>query len=170
MTSFHWNTCHWKTWLKNNKKTAQVWGLLVLVSLAVTLLQSKKQDKTLKAHRNIDTYIPKGFVLVPVELSNSPSLDGILANKGVVDLYTGDPTRQKAEKVAEAVKIIRSPNSPAYFAVLAPAEQAVFLIQRFQAFHAVIQNPQHKKTAFIWPLRKKSSRSIVIDLDNSLDL
>ena len=161
---------NWKIGIKNNKKNLQVWGLLILVSLTATLLQKRSDRTEPQAQRNIDTYIPEGFVLVPVELSNSPSLSGILTNQGVVDLYTGDPAHQKAEKVAEAVKIIRSPNSPSHFAVLAPAEQAVFLIQRFQAFYAVVQNPQHKKTALIRPFRKKNNRSIVIDLDHSLDL
>ena len=161
---------NWKIWMKKNQKNLQVWGFLLVLSLAVTLLQHREDKTEPKPQRNIDTFIPEGFVLVPVTLSNSPSLSGILANKGVVDLYIGDPQQQKAEKVAEAIKIIRSPGNPSEFAVLAPADQAGLLIQHFQAFHAVIQNPQHKKTTLIQPLRKKNSRSIVIDLDNSLDL
>ena len=106
-------------------------------------------------------------MLVPVEIGNGSSLDGLLESKGVVDLYTGDPARKQAEKVAESVKIIRSPRNPSYFAVLVPEDKASFLIQRFQAFHAVIQNPSQKKRTYIQPLRKKRKRTIVIELDNS---
>ena len=164
------NSFNWKKWINDNKKTCQAFSLLILISLIAVLSQLKGAQTEPQAERNIDSYIPKGFVLVPIELSNSPALDGILAHKGVVDLYTGDPANGRAEKIAQAVKIIRSPLNPSHFAVLSPEESAGFLIQRFQAFHAVIQNPQHKKKAVIRPLRQKNKRSIVIELDNSLDL
>ncbi len=166
MTQFKWNT-----WIRENKKTCQIWAVLILTAFVATFGQGGNQ-KTNKAlsQKNIDTYIPEGFVLVPVELSNSLSLTGLLADRGVVDLYTGDPARRRAEKVAEGIKIIRSPRDPSFFAVLAPEAQAPFLIQRFQAFHAVIQNPLHKKKSHIRPLRGKNRRSIVIELESALNL
>ena len=161
---------NWKKWIKDNKNTCQAFSLLIVISLIAVLSQLRSDPTKPQPARNIDSYIPEGFVLVPVELSNSPALDGILTHKGVVDLYTGDPTSERAEKVAQAVKIIRSPLNPSHFAILSPEESAGFLIQRFQAFHAVIQNPQHKKKTVIQPLKKKNKRSIVIELDSSLDL
>ena len=160
----------WKTWIKENKKTCQIWAVLILIAFIATFGQSGKQKPEKAIRKNIDTYIPEGFVLVPVELSNSPSLTGLLADRGVVDLYTGDPTQRKAEKVATGVKIIRSPRDPSFFAVLAPEDQAPFLIQRFQAFHAVIQNPMYKKKSHIFPLRGRNRRSIVIELENAVDM
>ena len=161
----------WNAWIRENKKTCQVWAVLILIAFTATFGQGGARKKASpKSNKNIDTYIPEGFVLVPVELSNSPSLAGLLANKGVVDLYTGDPAQKRAEKVAEGIKIIRSPRDPSFFAVLAPEAQAPFLIQRFQAFHAVIQNPLHKKKSHIRPLRGKNRRSIVIELESALDL
>lgn len=156
-----------KTYLKENKKNWQTWVILILISLIFTLLQHTNKNKEIKDTQNLDAYIPEGFVLVPVELNNGSSLDGLLENKGVVDLYNGDPSRRRAEKIATAVKIIRSPRNPSYFAVLVPENKAPFLIQRFQAFHAVIQNPLQKKKASIQPLNKKRKRTIVIELDHS---
>jgi hypothetical protein len=39
-----------------------------------------------------DTHIPKGFVLIPIEVQNYESLDSILGRFGVVDLYIGSST------------------------------------------------------------------------------
>ncbi|MDE0118410.1 MAG: hypothetical protein OXM55_00180 [Bdellovibrionales bacterium] len=156
-----------KAWLKENKKSWYIWLMLISLSLFFTFLQQKDNKKGKIQIRNLDTYIPKDFVLVPVELSNGPSLDGLLEYKGIVDLYIGDPVKQRAEKVAESVKIIRSPRNPSYFAVLVPEENASFLIQRFQAFHAVIQNPEQQKKTKIYPVTKKRKRTIIIELDNS---
>ncbi len=156
-----------KKWIKENKKTFHVWLILSLISLVFTLLQHTDQTMERTDIQNLDTYIPEGFVLVPVELSNTESLVGLLENKGVVDLYIGDPSRQQAEKAATAVKIIRSTRNPSHFAVLVPENKASFLIQRFQPFHAVIQNPEQKKKTHVQPLNKKRKRNIVIELDHS---
>ncbi len=158
-----------KTWIQENQKTWYIWLVLILLSLFFTVLQYTNREKEVLNTENIDTYIPAGFVLAPVELSNGPSLDGLLKNKGVVDLYTGDPARQKVEKAAEAVKIIRSPKNPSYFAVLIPENKASFLIRRFQAFHAVVQNPGQNKVVRIKPLNIQKRRTIVIELDNPAD-
>ena len=156
-----------QTWFKENKKSWHIWLVLILLSLFFTFLQQADKKKESEGVQNLDTYIPEGFVLVPVELSNGPSLDGLLEHRGIVDLYTGDILKQYAEKAAEAVKIIRSPQNPSYFAVLIPEEKAPLLIQRFQAFHAVIQNSGQKKETKIYPVSKKKKRAIVIELDNS---
>lgn len=162
------NSLKIKIWMTKNKKSWHIWLVLIVISLLFTLFPNKeKAQQESSLTRNLDTYIPEGFVLAPVELSNGSSLDGLLESKGVVDLYTGDPARKQAEKVAESVKIIRSPRNPSYFAVLVPEDKAGFLIQRFQAFYAVIQNPSQKKRVYIQPLRKKRKRTIIIDLDNS---
>ena len=156
-------------WLAENKKTWGVWLMLLGFSLLFTLSQYTRSKGAQVDPAGVDTYIPKGFVLLPVELSNGPSLDGLLQSRGVVDLYTGDPARQEAQKAAGAVKIIRSPRNPSYFAVLVPEDKAPFLIRRFQAFHAVIQNPAQQKVTNIIQPRKKRKRTITIELDNLAD-
>ena len=160
------NSLKIRTWLKENKRTWQIWLIFILLSLFFTFLQNKDKNTKIPNTQNLDTYIPEGFVLVPIELSNGSSLDGLLASKGVVDLYTGDPVRQKAEKAATAVKIIRSPRNPSYFAVLVPENKAPLLIKRFQPFHAVIQNPEQNKKTTIQPVNKQNKRAIVIELDH----
>ena len=153
-----------KKWFKENKKNISIWSVLVLFSLFFTILQKRNTDPP-QSIQNLDTYIPKGFVLVPVELSNGSQLEGLLKHKGVVDLYVGDHSQQRAKPAAKSVKIIRSPQNPEYFAVLIPENQASLLIERFQAFHAVIQNPKVKRKTRIRGLNRKRSR-IVIEPDH----
>ena len=110
----------------------------------------------------IDTYIPEGFVLVPIELSNGLLMKGLVQKKGVVDLYTADPSRFQAQKAARAVKIIRVPTGDTHFAALIPEGEASYLIQRFQSFYAVLQNPQKTGTR-IHPVKRKKTRLIKIE-------
>ncbi len=110
----------------------------------------------------VDTYIPEGFVLLPIELSNGITLAGLLKDKGVVDLYTADPTNFQAQRAASAVKIIRSPVGQLQFAALLPENQAGAMIQRFQSFYAVIQNPDKKGTKVMLKGKKKK-RLITIE-------
>lgn len=150
---------------KYNKNT-KIWFILAVCSLFFTFWQfqsrSANNEDTMVFTQDIDTYIPEGFVLLPIELNNASSLDGLLEAKGVVDLYTIG--RSGLEKTAEAIKIIRSPRKPDHFAVLVPEEKARFLIQKFQSFHAVIQNP-NKEGSKIQHAKVKNKRSITIELD-----
>ena len=117
--------------------------------------------------KNVDTLIPEGFVLLPVELSNRDSLDGFLSEKGVVDLYVSNSSSMKTIKVAGGVKIIRSPQNPDQLAVLVSEKKARFLIKRSEAFYAIIQNPE-KRGEGVYPLgTAKPKRQIIIE--HSLD-
>ena len=157
-----------KLQISQYKKSTQIWFVLSVCSLFFTFWQFQSRSdgnkNAMAFAQDIDTYIPEGFVLLPIELSNASSLDGLLEAKGVVDLYTAG--RSGWEKTAEAIKIIRSPRKPDHFAVLVPEEKIRFLIQKFQSFHAVIQNP-NKKGVRIQHARVKNKRSITIELDET---
>lgn len=97
-----------------------------------------------------DTFIPAGFVLVPIEVANYESLDSILGKFGVVDLYVpaADPARPP-RKVASRIKILRAPLNPSHFAVLAREEDSVRLVQQASPFTVVVQNPARSGTSFV---------------------
>ena len=153
-----------KAFGQQNKKAVQIWGALVLVSVLFTIvqIQGPRGGKAPPA-ASIDTLIPEGFVLLPIDLSNTEALDGFLHSKGVVDLYTGDPSYSHSEKAAAAVKIIRSPHNPNRFAVLVPEEKAPFLIERFKSFYAIIQNPSKKGVKITPPPARAKKRRIIIE-------
>jgi hypothetical protein len=96
------------------------------------------------------TFIPAGFVLVPIEVANYESLDSILGQFGVVDLYrTSSDERSKPVKVATHVKILRAPLNPSHFAVLAPENESQKLVTYSGPFTVVVQNPNRSGTRFV---------------------
>lgn len=87
------------------------------------------------------TFIPEGFVLVPIELANFESLDSILGKFGIVDLYLpAESPRAQARKIATHVKILRAPLNPSHFAVLVREAESARLVTQIGPFIAVVQN------------------------------
>lgn len=91
-----------------------------------------------------DTYIPRGHVLVPLEISNAESLTSLVGNVGgVVDLYLSSTETQKGGlKVGSRLKLLRAPLNPQQYAVLVRDEDSVRLLQHAGPFTAVVQNPE----------------------------
>jgi hypothetical protein len=90
-----------------------------------------------------DTYIPSGFVLVPIEVANYEALDSILGKFGVVDLFvTSSEPGKRPLKVAEKIKILRAPLNPSRFAVLAPESESPRLVSHPGPFLVIVQNPK----------------------------
>ena len=99
-----------------------------------------------------DTYIPEGFVLVPIELQNSDSLASLIGGDAVVDLFRGP----HSQKVGKRLKLLRAPLNPQQFAVLVPEDQVSTLLSSPGPFWAAIQNPQQTKQTEIASRAKKS--------------
>ncbi|MCB0393980.1 MAG: hypothetical protein KDD25_05445 [Bdellovibrionales bacterium] len=119
---------------------------------------------------SVDTFIPNGFVLVPIEIQNSDSLDSILGNFGVVDLYLAPLTpNEKPQKVASHLKLLRAPLNPKVFAVLAPEDQAPKLVQLDRPFVVMVQNPDKTGTKFEKVSEKRrpaKNRMIIYESDS----
>lgn len=98
------------------------------------------------------TFIPAGFVLVPIEVANFESLDSILGKFGIVDLYVPAETRHgRARKVAEQIKILRAPLNPSHFAVLVREADSAQLVSHAGPFTVIVQNPNHGGTGIVSP-------------------
>lgn len=128
----------------------------LLFAFVISILSELKKNwnnKKINNHQqkqlNADTYIPEGFVLVPIEIKNIESLDALIGSHGVVDLfsYYEDPNI-KPKKIANNIKIIRAPLDKNQFAVLSPEDEATKLIKYKGLFYVVIQNPKKQKTKF----------------------
>lgn len=140
--------------LKNklsNLSTRQAIIYFSILSLVLTLfigkISSQATEGKQKSSEPFDTYIPYGFVLVPIEVQNYEALDSVLGNYGVVDLYksTGGDGRP-GQKVARAVKILRAPLNPNHFAILVEENLAPEIAKSFDPFFVVIQNPKTNGT------------------------
>ncbi len=122
-----------------------IWIAAVMIAgfLAYYLDTSAKPEVGVQSPESPEvasTFIPAGFVLVPIEVANFESLDSILGQHGVVDLYIpADETRKRATKIAERIKILRAPLNPSHFAVLAPEAESSRLVGHAGPFVVVVQ-------------------------------
>jgi hypothetical protein len=136
-------------------------ALCLLLSLQKTSVPVMTEEK---APTSVDTFIPAGLVLVPIEISNSESLASLVGEMGgVVDLYLASNDQRKGGlKVAAKVKLVRAPLNPQQYAVLIREEEGPRLMAYAGPFLAVVQNPDAKGTE----LSQTSKKSIRIDYQN----
>ncbi|WP_413582601.1 hypothetical protein [Bdellovibrio sp. HCB288] len=94
--------------------------------------------------QSVDTFIPRGHVLIPLELANSEALSSIIGDMGgVVDLYLASEEKKSGGiLVASRVKLVRAPLNPDQFAVLVKEADGGKILQRNGPFTAVVQNPE----------------------------
>lgn len=105
-----------------------------------------------EAVEDATTFIPAGYVLVPIEIANFESLDSILGKFGVVDLYVpADTPRGRARKVAEQIKILRAPLNPSHFAVLVREADSARLVSHAGPYTVIVQNSKQSGTGIVRP-------------------
>lgn len=85
-----------------------------------------------------DTLIPKGYVLVPVELINIHAVRGLIDQYGLIDLYTG--SENKSLKIASRIKLIRAPLNPNQYAVMVPEQLSREVMKYKDILWAVVLN------------------------------
>ncbi|MES2803682.1 MAG: hypothetical protein V4654_14415 [Bdellovibrionota bacterium] len=88
----------------------------------------------------VDTLIPNGYALVPIELENIAAIASLIESYGVVDIYLGKSNARHTKKIFQKVKILRAPNNPHAYSLLLPDHLASVLMQYDGPFFAVIQN------------------------------
>lgn len=140
-----------------NKRSRWIWAAVIASTGVAAALsnsaseasaQSPSIDSSISSS-SVDTFIPSGFVLVPIEVVNYEALDSVLGSYGVVDLFAADTeNNRKSRRVASRIKILRAPRNPSHFAVLAPTSEAPALVRNEGGFFVVIQNPQGGGTQF----------------------
>ncbi len=111
-----------------------------------------------------DTFIPPGKVLVPIEIINAESLEGLIGNVGgVVDLFTTSEDGSKRNfKVGDRLKILKAPLNPRQFAVLIDEDSSSQILQHQGPFFAVIQNPQQKSGTIKKQERNRRTQNIEV--------
>lgn len=117
-----------KDFYEKNKK----WALMFLVSSGLAVVCSWKEPQKVSADPiELDIMIPAGFVLLPIEVENYESLDSVLGQMGVVDLYQNQNGKSKRDLVASFVRILRNPHNPNQFSILVPEKNAHTITNNF---------------------------------------
>lgn len=150
-----------KKWVKNLKTSHLVVAFFVLGALALfSQSGSETKDQPIDP-TSVDTYIPEGMTLIPIEIQNIEALKNILGEFGVIDLYlpSYDETRAP-KKIASGIKIMRAPLNPDVFAVLVSEENAPQIAKHPGAFFVTVLNPKTQKTFF--NKEKRQSRTQIV--------
>lgn len=107
--------------------------------------RNSKMENTAVTQESPDTIIPKGYVLVPIELANSEALASMIDEFAIVDLYTvAIPGEKHGSRVGQKLRLIRAPLNPKTFAVLVPEADATKVVSSPGPVIAVIQNKNQK--------------------------
>ena len=128
------------------------WMLIALglIGLSLMITQGRDSSKKLELETpppTLDTYIPAGFVLVTLQLTNSESIDSMIGPYSLVDLYAttindGTSPQRKESPIATRLRLIRAPNNPSLFGVLVSEDQPNDIRLLADPVFAVIQGPK----------------------------
>lgn len=141
-------------WFKSKLKVVRkhkdfpffVAGLSVLLFFAVKKSWGSPSEnaKNSMHSESVDTYIPEGFVLIPIEVANLSHLNQIMGAQAVVDLYTLSLDGQRSKKpFASKVKVVRAPQNENVLAVLSPEDRAGDILSQPGPFYVALQNPKN---------------------------
>lgn len=126
-------------------------GLLSLIPIVGQLFMRSTQATPAPDSRPaVDTLIPRGFVLVPIDVQNYEALDSILGRFGVVDLFQGGGEATATRHlIARNVRILRAPQNPSHFAILIREEEVPRVLQQGGQFTVIVKRQQNDGTQFV---------------------
>lgn len=136
-------------YLLNLKTKYIVIGFIIVGAMAFFLDQKPSNDTKPVDPTSVDTYIPEGMTLIPIEIQNIEALKNILGDFGMIDLYLPSyESDRPPKKIASGIKIMRAPLNPDVFAVLVREEDAPQIAQHPGAFFVTVLNPKSQKSKF----------------------
>lgn len=116
-------------------------GLIAIV-MELTSLKSEAPQEQTSEPLQVDTMIPAGFLLIPIQLANGESLASLSGAYALVDLFSVSEKGKKGFKVASSVKLLKAPLNPEQFAVLMREEDSAQLVKMEGPFFAALKNPK----------------------------
>lgn len=95
---------------------------------------------------SVATHIPRGYVLIPIDVQNFEALDAVFGRFGHVDLYRAEPPGQP---LAVNVRLLRAPQNPSRFAVLVPEREAHQILAHSGSYIVIVKAPTAAGTEFV---------------------
>lgn len=131
-------------------------GVVAALLLAGIIQGSASSHGPERVDFDLDTHIPQGHVLVPIQVHNSENVDSMFGTYGMVDLYpVSENGKASREAILRGVKMLRAPRNPNQFGVLVPTDMAATVIRSGGTFAAVVLNRQSRGTV----LEKQTPRT-----------
>lgn len=144
---------NWKKYQALINKDAKMLILATLISLTIVgfaTLRTQSSSKSTSGEgqlAGVDTFIPRGFVLVPIEVQNYEALDSILGKYGVVDLFRN--RADGGQLIAKNVRLMRAPQNPSRFAVLIAETQASEILKYQGLVFVTLKPPGQNGTEIV---------------------
>lgn len=155
----------WRKILQKKPWLLPAVGVLMALGMATIIQIAGAASTPDRPEVEIDTYIPAGYVLVPINVHNSENVDSMFGSYGMVDLYPVSETGQSSQSaILRGVKMLRAPRNPNQFGVLVPENLAATLVRSGSAFAVVVLNRRANGTV----LEKKPTqvkRKIIFEGD-----
>lgn len=146
--------------LKKNKMMLLGFGVLSLIAFASEFLKNKTEKSATIVQpptKSLDTFIPKGFVLVPLEITNVQQLPSLISDAGIVDIFVHPENGHGAIKIASRIKLIQAPNNPEVYAALVTETDSSKILAHKGPFFASVQNPDSNNGNVITYSKAKST-------------
>lgn len=148
-----------KTQAKDRTQTIiYIFLFLIGIFLIADYIQPNEKQPADETSLAADTFIPRGFTLVPIELINADSISSMIKDFAIVDLYAGSPADKKASKIGSKLRLLRAPFNPERFAVLVPDSEAGQILGAHSPISATILNPNFEGQGRIEQTLKKKSK------------
>ena len=152
--------------MKKILQEKRLWFIVLGFSLFLLILEGLRTEESDASRRpaqsfNVDTVIPAGHVLVPIQIQNLENLSVLIGQMGVVDLWTYNmESQKKSKKIAAQVKLIRAPLDPSVFAILIKEEESKDILEHGDQFYVTVHRPDSKQRT-----RPRSSRKQKIEIE-----
>lgn len=164
-------------------QTFRIWmwssaaGLALIVITSVVSMSATTSANPASSdgavERSVLASLPDGYVIAPIDPTNSESLDSIFDEHGYADLYQATAADTRGKCIARGLPLIRAPKNPRRFAVLVSETQAGVLASLNEPVLVVLRKkPAGKPEAAQEPLTAKRSKNgpIQRELKGNIDL
>ncbi len=134
------------SYFQTNKKRSHIFAFVTLLVLALWIEYSRPSTSSRPVTETLesaDTYIPKGFTLIPIDIANQEALESLVGSFGRADLYASETSGKNGKKIASFVRLMRAPLNPHRFAVLVPDAEASNIVRVSGPLFVSIRNPEH---------------------------
>lgn len=139
--------------------------IFVILYLIISMKNKSSSTESEKKPLYADTLIPKGYVLIPIELANKDAVAGLINQYAIVDLYTG--TEGSSILLARRVKLIQAPLNPNQYAVMVPENFSHNIMKYKESLWAIVQNRLDQNDDTKQPSLTTSTPTLInLDADN----
>jgi hypothetical protein len=133
-----------ETFLKKDfsvREKSLILGIAICSLLALGQIGNSQNTSSGESSQGqLDTQIPKDFVLVPFAIENQESIEALVGSFAKVNIYQIDDSSKRKKLLLRGAKLLRAPQNPQQFAALVLESEAELFTNSDSKYFVVIQN------------------------------